>query len=173
MGGLGSYQAKLALSLLRARLFKEGPSMQEAYIAPPPHSTPGIRESRTPAAQLAPRQVGGVSREMQTPGISDLLSNVSKQGNVANTEDPQLAPHRGLGLNMFKCSSGPACPILGGRGKGRNASYLVRRACSLQEQGGQVAPARGSSPGKKKKKKTTQKTKTKTDKQTKTRKNPT
>lgn len=86
---------------------------------------------------------------MQTPGISDLLSNVSKQGNVANAEDPQLAPHWGLGLNMFKCSSGPACPILGGRGKGRNASYLVRRACSLQEQRGQVAPARGSSPGKK------------------------
>jgi len=61
-GFLGAgIQSGKALPLLRASLFKEGPTMQEAYSAPPPHSTPAIRERLTPAAQLAPRQVEGAT----------------------------------------------------------------------------------------------------------------
>lgn len=61
-GFLGAgIQAGKALPLLRASLFKEGPAMQKAYSAPPPHSTPAIRERLTPAAQLAPRQVEGAT----------------------------------------------------------------------------------------------------------------
>lgn len=64
---------------------------------------------------------------------------------MGDSEDGQRAPHQGLGLNIFKCSTGPARPILGGPGKGRNARDLVRRACSPQSQG-QVAPVGGSFP---------------------------